>query len=299
MSRTGDMPAAPAGAALRAGAEALAAPYPPLLAAAERLAAAVQLGAHGRRRAGMGDEFWQYRAAHAGDSARAIDWRRSARSDAHFVREREWQAAQSVTLWVDTGRAMSFASDGRPEKGARARLLALALAILLLEAGERVGLAGALAPGRGRGQMARLAEALARPGTTDERGALRLDGVARHSQAVLLSDFLGDLAPLEQALAAASRRRVRGALMQVLDPAEETFPFAGRVIFESMAGALSHETLSAGDLATRYRERLRARKERLFHLAETAGWRHHCHHTGTSAAPALMWLARVLEPAPR
>jgi uncharacterized protein (DUF58 family) len=79
--------------ALRARAEALGQSLPPLLAEAELLAATVVLGDHGRRRAGMGDEFWQYRPAHAGDSARMIDWRRSARSDSHFVREREWQAA--------------------------------------------------------------------------------------------------------------------------------------------------------------------------------------------------------------
>ena len=83
---------------LRTRAEALGQTLPPLLAEAEMLASTVMLGEHGRRRAGMGDEFWQYRPAHAGDSARMVDWRRSARSDAHFVREREWQGAQSSVL---------------------------------------------------------------------------------------------------------------------------------------------------------------------------------------------------------
>ena len=107
------------------------------------LAQTVMLGEHGRKRAGQGDEFWQYRAAHAGDSARAIDWRRSARADTPFVREREWQAAQSVTLWADPSRSMGFSGDAaRPTKGGRAKVLALALGILLLKGGERVGLAG-------------------------------------------------------------------------------------------------------------------------------------------------------------
>jgi len=85
-------------AALRHRAEAHASGYPPLMAEAEHLAATVMLGEHGRRRAGMGDEFWQYRPAQPGDALRQIDWRRSARSDAHFVRQKEWQAAQSVML---------------------------------------------------------------------------------------------------------------------------------------------------------------------------------------------------------
>ncbi|NHX27360.1 DUF58 domain-containing protein, partial [Escherichia coli] len=148
-------------AALRAGAEGLAAALPPLLAQAEHLATTVMMGEHGRRRAGMGDEFWQYRPAHAGDPAHRIDWRRSARSDQHFVREKEWQAAQSVTLWVDPSQAMQFAGDGRHgTKADRAGLLALALSVLLIRGGERVGLAGFdLPPRRGELQLMRLAQA--------------------------------------------------------------------------------------------------------------------------------------------
>ena len=83
---------------LRARAEALGQTLPPLLAAAEHLAATVTLGEHGRRRPGMGDDFWQYRPARAGDALRLIDWRRSARSDQAFVQEREWQAAMRRVL---------------------------------------------------------------------------------------------------------------------------------------------------------------------------------------------------------
>ena len=128
-------------AALRAEAERLGQSLPALLAEAEMLAQTLMMGEHGRKRAGMGDEFWQYRAAHPGDEARAIDWRRSARADTPFVREREWQAAQSVSLWVDPSRSMGFSgATGRGTKSDRARVLALALGILLLKGGERVGL---------------------------------------------------------------------------------------------------------------------------------------------------------------
>lgn len=282
---------------LRATAEALGQALPPLLADAEHLAATVVLGEHGRRRAGMGDEFWQYRPAHAGDSARMIDWRRSARSDAHFVREREWQAAQSVTLWVDASRSMGFSGDKtRASKGDRARLLALALAILLLRGGERVGLAGEAAPSRsGRGQAERLALALAGGEGAADYGAPETTGIVAHGRVVFLSDFLGDLAEVEAALAQAADRRAQGALVQVLDPAEEEFPFDGRTIFESMGGSLRHETLRAGDLRTRYLSRLAERKSRLETLARTMGWHYHCHHTGQGAQPALLWLYRALE----
>jgi uncharacterized protein (DUF58 family) len=244
----------------------------------------------------MGDEFWQYRPAHAGDSARMIDWRRSARADSHFVREREWQAAQSVTLWVDTSRSMAFSGDkARPPKVDRARLLALALAMLLLRGGERVGLAGDAAPPRsGRAQVDRLALALAAEGAADY-GVPVASGMAAQGRAVFLSDFLGDLTAVEQAMAHASDKGVRGALVQVLDPAEESFPFDGRTIFESMGGTLRHETLRAGDLKGRYLARLAQRKDRLATLCRASGWHFLTHHSGESAQAALLWLYRAME----
>ena len=281
---------------LRARAEALGQSLPPVLAEAEHLAATVILGEHGRRRAGMGDDFWQYRPAHPGDPARSIDWRRSARSDAHFVREREWQAAQSVMLWVDPSRSMGFSGDAsRAAKSDRARLLALALAVLLLRGGERVGLAGQGVPRAGRAQMLRLVERLSLAAPDADYGVPEEDGLVANGRAVFLSDFLGDMTGVEAALARAADRGVRGVLMQVLDPAEEEFPFDGRTIFVSMGGSLTHETQAAGDLRSRYLVRLAARKDRLAELARLSGWVYQTHHTGQAAQSALLWAYQALE----
>ena len=289
-----DISARPAG--LRRQAEALAAALPPLMAEARHLAATVQLGEHGRRQSGMGVEFWQYRAAHAGDEARAIDWRRSGRADAQFVREKEWQAAQSVHLWVDDARSMEFSGDPkRQAKADRARLLALALAVLLIRAGERVGLADAVAPPRsGEVQLLRLAQAFTREAGEADFGAPEARAILPGSRAVFLSDFMGDPATVEAALGYAADRGVRGVLMQVLDPVEEAFPFDGRTIFESMGGSISHETRKAGDLRDRYLGRLAERKARLGSLAERAGWLFTTHHTGDPAQAALLWLYGAL-----
>ncbi|MGC9420541.1 MAG: DUF58 domain-containing protein, partial [Rhodovulum sp.] len=246
---------------------------------------------------GLGDEFWQYRPAHAGDEARMIDWRRSARSDAHFVREKEWQAAQSVLIWVDDSASMGFSGDkSHPTKAERARVLALAVAVLLTRGGERVGLSGTgLPPRRGPLQLLRMAEVLSGAQGTADYGAPDARGMAPHSRAVFLSDFLGDLAPVEKALTEAADRDIKGALVQVLDPAEEAFPYDGRTIFESMGGSLRHETLKAGDLRDRYLDRLAERKARLADLARATGWHYSAHHTGESAQGALLWLYRALE----
>lgn len=282
--------------ALRLDAEKEASRLPPLLARAEQLAGTVLLGEHGRRRAGMGDDFWQYRPVQTGDARRMIDWRRSARSDMEFVREREWQVAQSVMLWLDTSASMRFASDkNMPEKADRARLIALSAAILLIKGGERVGVTGtALPPRRGRAQVLRLAEHFSNEQDTDY-GAPEARAMLPHARALFVSDFMGDIDAAKSALTKAADRGVRGVLMQVLDPAEESFPFHGRTIFESAGKTLRYETLKANDLKNRYLEKLAARKADLTHLCAFAGWQFTTHHTDASAQSALLWLHRAME----
>ncbi|MFS4581424.1 DUF58 domain-containing protein [Phaeobacter sp. C3_T13_0] len=281
---------------LRHRAESAASRFPPLLVQAQQLAGSVLLGEHGRRRAGMGDDFWQYRPVQVGDSRRMIDHRRSAKGDQQFVREREWQIAQTVHLWVDQGASMRFASSNAlPPKVERARLLGLAASVMMLRAGERVGLTGGrLPPRRGNAQILRLADYL----SVDDDGDYTPPedrAMLPHAKVLFLSDFLGPFAPLEQALAKAADRGVHGVLMQVLDPAEEQFPFDGRTIFESVSGGLRHETLKAGALRKRYLDRLAKRRDALDKLCRAAGWRLGTHHTADSAQTALMWLFHAME----
>jgi len=275
-----------------------AANLPSLLARAEHLAGAVLLGEHGRRRAGMGDDFWQYRPAQIGDSARMIDWRRSGQSDTQFVREREWQIAQTVMFWVDNAAAMGFSSSKNlPRKSERAQVLALATAILLQRGGERIGLTGGgLPPQRGEVQILRMAEILEQTSAADF-GTPDARGIAANARAVFISDFLGDLEPVQTALTKAADHGVRGVLLQVLDPAEEAFPFSGRTVFESMGKTLRHETLKAADLKGKYLQRLQARKLALGDLCALTGWQYHCHHTNDAAQSALLWLYRALDQA--
>ena len=283
-------------AQFRARAETEAARLPALLARAEHLAGTVLLGEHGRRRPGMGDDFWQYRPMQPGDELRMIDWRRSARSDTQFLRQREWQIAQSVTIWVDGAASMRFASSADvPRKADRARLMALAIAILLNRAGERTGLAGTdVPPRRGEAQIERLALALARD-SDEDYGAPQTRGMMSHGRALFLSDFLGDIGAVRDALTEAADRGVQGVVYQILDPAEESFPYRGRTIFESVGGTLAHETLKASELRARYLDRLARRKDELERLCATTGWLFATHHTSQTAQSALLWLYNAFD----
>lgn len=282
-------------ATLRARSEDQAARLPPLLARAQQLAGAVLLGDHGRRRAGMGDDFWQYRPAQVGDSRRMIDHRRSAMGDQQFVREREWQIAQSVMLWCDQGASMRFTSaDSHPTKADRARLLSLSIAVLLNRAGERVGLTGTrLPPRRGNTQILRLAEMLSEDQDV-EYSPPEHRAMIPNAAAMFASDFLGDIEPVKLALTKAADRGVRGVLLQILDPSEEAFPFHGRTIFESVGGTVRHETLKANDLRDRYLARLAERKLDLQRLCERTGWQYGIHHTEKSAQSGLLWLYQAM-----
>lgn len=281
---------------LRAHAQAASAHLPGLILSAERLAAMVAPGAHGLRRAGPGEDFWQYRPATFGDTAHSIDWRRSARSDAQFVRDREAQTAQTVALWISGGEGMRYSGGkDRPAKSARAQVLALALGMVLLRGGERVGLLGY--PARsGRAQIGRLAEGLADLSGAEGDGDAPSPGGLRPSQRlVVLSDFLTDPAWVGALLDRAAVLGVRGVLMQVLDPDEENFPWSGAVRFQSLSGATRHDSRDAAGLRDAYLARLADRRDWLRARAQSAGWQFGYHVTDQAPAHALNWLFQVLE----
>lgn len=275
------------------GAEQAAAAFPPLLVAAERVAATVAQGIHGRRRTGPGDSFWQFRRYQAGDPAQAIDWRQTAKADRPFVREHEWESAQTVRLWCAGGPGMDWRSTGTlPSKRERAVLLVLALASLLLRGGERVGLLmDGDRPTSGRLALHRLAGTLQRAGAWDIPTA----GLPRHTAVVLVGDFLEPVEAIAPRLRALAARGARGHVVQVLDPAEESLPYSGRVQFIDPALTPAAWLVNrAEDIRGAYVERLLAHREALRALTRSLGWTFGLHHTDTSPESALLGLHQTL-----
>ena len=171
-------------------------------------------GAHGRRRAGTGENFWQFRPFGAGEAAHRIDWRRSARDDRLFVREREWEAAHSYFLWMDCSPSMAFVSSLALEpKLDRALTLGLALADVLMRGGERVGLLGLTHAMSTRDIIERLAQALSRRRGPAARGeSARVPSpLPGGAKALLISDFLCDPQALAERLGTARRPMARRA----------------------------------------------------------------------------------------
>jgi uncharacterized protein (DUF58 family) len=275
---------------LRRDAERTAAALPPLLVAAERIASTVVLGVHGRRRVGSGETFWQFRRYQQGDTVQSIDWRRSARSDRLYIREHEWEAAQTVWLWCDGSPSMDFASgDEALTKSARSRVLALALAILLSRGGEHVGLFGADAAATGgRAAVNRLTSHLAAERTGSAPSLPPRGRLPRFSHFILFSDFLSPLDEIEQLVRHYAGQGVTGHLVQVLDPAEEDLPYHGRSVFVGLEAEESYLASRVETLRPAYVRRMAARREALSRMVRQVGWTTTFHRTDRPAQSALL-----------
>ncbi|WP_428484736.1 DUF58 domain-containing protein [Rhodopila sp.] len=280
-------------------AEAIGARLPPLLVAAERVASTVAQGVHGRRRVGQGDSFWQFRRFVSGDSVARIDWRQSAKSgrgapEGWFIRETEWEAAQTVCLWRDGSASMRWRSRQVPvEKRDRADLLLLALSSLLLRGGERVMMMhDGARPIASRSGLDRLAAELVR--TDDDSGLPPPVRLPRHGTIVLFSDFLSPLDDLKAMLGRFSAIPVTGYLLQILDPAEADLPYRGRIRFRGLERDGDTLVPRVESVRDAYAQRLKAQQQELASLCATVGFGFGVHHTDHTPETALLTIYAAL-----
>lgn len=284
--------------ALEQDAHGLAERLPELLLDAERIAVNVSHGIHGRRRAGPGETFWQFRQYGPNDGAQTIDWRRSASSDQLYVREREWEAAHTVWLWPDVSPSMTFKSHlSRTTKRDRALVLMLASAELLVRGGERVALLGLTQPIASRRAPTKLAEALAQAAHRSDiaESLPPKSRLSRFSGAVLFSDFLDPVALIRERIEALASGGVTGHIVQVLDPAEETLPYAGRTEFFGLEGDDRWVAERAETLRPAYVARLKAHRAELIAMTQRLGWSFLVHHTDRPPSEPLLALIMRLQ----
>ncbi len=285
---------------LRDRAEHTAAALPPLLVAAERVAMTVAQGVHGRRRVGQGETFWQFRQYEPGDAASRVDWRKSAKSQRLYVRETEWEAAQSVWLWRDASASMDYTSAGYiagalwPTKRDRAELILVALASLLVRGGERLTLLGsAVAPMTGRVALSRLVQ-LIEGAATAPQGLPVFEPLPRAGQLVLIGDFLAPLDTINASITQFAGAGLKGHLLHIADPAEEELPFAGRVRF---AGVEEKDEIVISRVETvreDYALRFKRHREGLADIARAVGWTFGHHRTDRPPHLALLALHAAL-----
>lgn len=262
---------------------------PDLLVEARRIVTTVISGWHGRRKQGIGENFWQFRPYFEGEAVNRIDWRRSARDDHTYVRDREWEAAHTVWLWADPSPSMLYKSAGaKVSKESRALVLALAMAELLSRSGERIAWPGLTDPFTSRNGAERIASHLMHAAGLSARPDL--SAIRRFSDVVLISDFLDPAEETAAWLDMLARHGARAHLVEVADPAEEDFPYAGRTEFTDPE---TGEKLTAGRaerLAEDYRRLYAARRTELAARCRRLGWSYTVNHTDRLASDALVRL---------
>jgi uncharacterized protein (DUF58 family) len=267
----------------------LVAAMPRLVLEARRVAASVFHGLHGRRRAGAGENFWQYRRFMSGEPASRVDWRRSGRDEHLYVREHEWEAAHTVWIWPDLSPSMDFASLSAETKLDRALVLAFALGELLVRGGERVGIPGVMRPTANRAVIERMAEAVIHAG--GEPLSLPPPFVAGPRDEVCL---LGDLwSPTSDVIGTVARLAANGAgghIVQIIDPAEETFPYMGRVEFLEPEGAGSITVGRAEIWRDDYVRRIAKHRQMIRDEADRKSWSFAVHRTDRPASELLLAL---------
>jgi uncharacterized protein (DUF58 family) len=276
-------------ARLGLAAEALGARLPALMVAAQRVAETVSPGAHGRRRVGQGESFWQFRPYEMGDTIERIDWRQSAKGDRLYIRETEWAAAQSVYLWRDSAPGMAYRSaKNLPTKQERCELLLLALGALLVRGGERIALLGSgRNPTSGKGALSTVLSSL----VLDTPLSSINQAVPRHATLILLSDFLDPVDEIAAALERIATAGVAVEMIQVLDPSEIALSFNGRVRFREMERDAPAETDAliprVESVRTAYRDALDRQQAALAELARRRGWNFMTHVTDVPAEEPL------------
>ncbi len=285
----------PAWLPLRHRAEAAASSLPDLLAASEKAAAAVLSGDHRQRKPGMGERFWQFRDYDPSDRPQDIDWRQSAKGDRVFVRQKEWQTAQTALLWVQNDKGMTFRSaPALPDKRTDAIVLALALSLLLTRRGELVGLLdGSHRPGRNAPSLQMLGEDLMRM----ESGPLPRPAVQRipaNASIILIGDFLADIEETRRCMDMLAARAPNGLMIQVLDPAEISLPFSGRMIFEEMDGEQDHHVLNVESVRAEYTKRVKDHMEALRLMCRRHQWQWLLHRTDGDIAATLFDVWRIV-----
>jgi uncharacterized protein (DUF58 family) len=268
---------------------------PHLVLEARRVSSLLAHGLHGRRRAGPGESFWQFRPFVTGEAAARVDWRRSARDDRLYVREREWEAAHNIWFWIDRSASMAFSSDlASASKVERALVLGLALADAFVDGGERVGLLGLTRARASRGIVDYLAQALVADTAGLDRDLPPAAQPARFDEVVLIGDFLTPPERIAESIGGLSAAGSRGHLLMVVDPIEETFPFTGQAVLHDLEGGPSLAIGDAGSWGERYRARITAHRERLQEIVRGAGWTLTLHRTDRPASEAALRLATLV-----
>ncbi|WP_019222342.1 DUF58 domain-containing protein [Bartonella rattaustraliani] len=270
---------------------------PHFLLQAHRIANTVITGRHGQRKQGSGEHFWQFRPYMEGESITRVDWRRSARDENTYLREHEWQMTQTVWLWPDQSSSMHYCSRfSKISKGDYTIILTLALALLLARNNEHIAIPHIMPPTMASNAIERMALALTQH--KNKNPLPDFSTITRFSQAILISDFLDNPEKVMQHLTVLSTKKVTAHLIEIADPAEESFPYTGRTEFFDPETKEKHTFGKAENLRKHYCKLYQARRQELANFCAHQGWTYHVSRTNTPLTETILHLVNKMGNSP-
>lgn len=273
---------------------------PAFMMRAEAVARSILHGAHGQKKSGTGETFWQYRDYRAGDRPQDIDWRQTAKSRDVVIRQKEWQTTQKVFFWCSAHSGMDWHSSRKLLTKSEATLvLSLALAIVLSQSDEQVGYLGLKETGKSARALERLARSLIEAPFSSDSAVPRTEDLflPRDSSVVLASDFLCPLEEISASLRFLAGRAAGGLVIQVLDPAEIDLPYSGRLMFSAKDAPEKILIEDAAGVRAAYQARIEAHIEGVRHICRDVGWHYLLYRTDSTPESQLQALYALYEAA--
>ncbi len=202
-----------------------------------------KVGLHRSPYHGFSVEFSEHRPYMQGDALKNVDWKVFAKSEKYYIKQFEEETNLLSHIFVDASKSMQFKHSGKVSKIDYATILAAALAYVMIDQQDSVGLAiysdkihTYLPPKSNRIYLKTLLSALnqIQPGGTTTTSKC-LDSVAekikKRGLTIIISDFFDDMNSILTALKHIHYKKNEVIVFQILDPIEKSFGFDRDSVF--------------------------------------------------------------------
>ncbi|HEY4613777.1 MAG TPA: DUF58 domain-containing protein [Bacteroidota bacterium] len=195
---------------------------------------------------GFSVEFTEHRPYMPGDEIRNVDWKVYGKTDRFYIKQYEEETNLKSYIVLDASKSMDYASAGQLRKIEYASYIAAALAYLMVEQRDAVGLTVydeairfSLPPHATRSYLKQILKELEQlqPGKkTGIASSLHVvaEQIKRRGLVIILSDLFDDPAQVMTAFKHFRHKGNEVIVMQVLDPMERTFAFGSDAVFRDM-----------------------------------------------------------------
>ncbi|MFN0050642.1 MAG: DUF58 domain-containing protein [Planctomycetales bacterium] len=196
---------------------------------------------------GFSIEFAEHREYAPGDDLRYVDWKVFGKSDRFYLKQYEEETNYACHFLLDTSESMLYRSEkAAVSKLAYAQYVTCALAYLVLQQQDAVGLAtfdtgvrhfirASSHPSHLK-QLCHVMDGASAEGETSLGPILHdlAERIRKRGLVVIVSDLFDDVPALMLGLKHLRHRRHEVLVLQVIDPAEQDFPFVDPTLFKGL-----------------------------------------------------------------